>query len=83
MMSCSKDQAWVKRIEGDWNLDLATLRDQTQGTYDTVTPFQRSYTFEKCKLEKVEVCPGSWTDTVSTVPFEYAITEDGYSDKLR
>jgi hypothetical protein len=81
MVSCSKDQAWVKRIEGDWNLNHA-IRRQTESTSnvikDTVTPYQRSYTFNKCKLDKVEVCPGSWTDTVSTVPFDYAITEDGY-----
>lgn len=81
MVSCSKDQAWVKRIEGDWSLDEA-IRRQTEASSniikDTVTPYQRSYTFNKCTLDKVDVCPGSWTDTSGTVPFDYAITEDGY-----
>jgi hypothetical protein len=78
MVSCSKDQSWVKRIEGDWNLDLHVRGDKTTNITDTLTPYQRTYTFNKCTLDKVEVCPGSWTDTSGTVPFDYAITDDGY-----
>jgi hypothetical protein len=81
MVSCSKDQAWVKRIEGDWSLD-EVIRRETEATSnvikDTLTPYQRTYTFNKCTLDKVTFCPGSYTDTSGTVPYEYAITEEGY-----
>ena len=76
--SCTKDQSWVNRMEGDWDLDLVIRTNMTNLDRDTVTPYQTNYTFNKCKLKKVINCPGSYTDTTGTTPFIYSVTDDGY-----
>lgn len=82
-LGCTKEQTWVNRMEGSWTLDQVQHRDLTNGILYDVTPAdQRTYVFNKCKLNKDTDCPGSWSDVNGTTSFIYSVVDDGYKMRI-
>jgi hypothetical protein len=67
LVSCNKDQAAVKKLDGSWT---ATSAAQVTGgvTVDLITAgFSFKSTFNSCKLKKDEWCTGTSTTTFAGV----------------
>lgn len=83
LVSCNKDQAAVKKLDGNWNVTAMT--SETGGvTVDLLDGFieSASMTFVECKLKKDEWCTGSATTKVTGFPETtdnnvYRVTGDG------
>ena len=82
LVSCNKDQAAVKKLDGSWTVTSAKTTDGAF-TYDGVAAgdYTQSMTFTACKLKTDEWCTmsstttwGNLTDTESDV---FRVTGDG------
>ena len=77
LVSCNKDQAAVKKLDGTWNVTSM----KSDGTELISSDFKVSMTFNACKLKKDEWCTGSSTVTfagqTSTASSVYRVTGDG------
>lgn len=85
LVSCSKDQRTVNKMEGTWELDKIVYAN-ANGSITDNDP-EGTYTFNKCKLRKDDWCTGSFNYTSNDVTFsdnfEYRITNDGETVELR
>lgn len=82
-LGCTKEQTWVNRMEGTWTLDKVRHIDFVNNVENDVTPAdQRTYTFNKCKLNKDVDCQGSWSDVNGTTSFLYSVIDDGYKMRI-
>ncbi|MEX1001892.1 MAG: hypothetical protein WDZ35_07245 [Crocinitomicaceae bacterium] len=71
VVSCSKDQRAVKKLDGTWeevSFDGQTVPDSSKG----------QVTFTNCKLKKEEWCPATYTDSDgNSDTWDYKVTGDG------
>lgn len=78
MFSCSKDQAVVKDLEGNWKISSYKENGKSE---DITFVSQFTYNFTSCKLKKEDVCPASISTTQLgvnlTQNFSYSISEKG------
>lgn len=81
LVSCNKDQAAVKKLDGTWNATAAT--SVTGGVSIDLLTTGSSYTmtFNSCKLKKDEWCTGSvavgFGGATLTSDVVYKVTGDG------
>lgn len=77
VVSCNKDQAAVKKLDGTWNVTSMKFDGQELISSD----FTSTMTFSKCKLKKDEWCNSTSTVTFSgtteTTNGVYRVTGDG------
>ena len=78
IVSCSKDQQIVRKLEGEWKVTEIKYNGVSAdaSTYENTT-----YTFESCKVSK-EDCSGTMeaidgTKGLTSFPFTYSISEKG------
>jgi hypothetical protein len=84
-VSCNKDQAAVKKLDGTWNASQMNFSESGL-TFDLIgLGGTSSFTFNNCKLKKDEWCSGSNTLTMpellggetETTNYEYRVLGDG------
>jgi|GEM_PF-4968523 len=70
MSSCTKEQQFLKTLNGDWRLDTEKDDDGDVITYGQfVTSYEEIWTFFDCNLKVKEYCSGTTiTTTVTTIP---------------
>ena len=82
LVSCNKDQAAVKKLDGSWTVTSAKTTDGAF-TYDGVAAgdYTQSMTFTACKLKTDEWCTMSstttWGNLTDTETDVFRVTGDG------
>ncbi len=81
VVSCNKDQAAVKKLDGDWRATRLVLTINGAEAFSDVPTNNPVYTFESCKLKKEEWCGGMIQGVENSVPtltpIFYKVSDDG------
>ena len=87
LVSCNKDQAAVKKLDGTWNVTSSTTTSGSV-TVDNMQYVDKiTMTFTACKLKKDEWCTSTSTVSAGSLSFTendvFKVTNDGTKMELK